>query len=155
MDYVSNTNRDDSLLRNSNIKQDNMKSSLYHLQINVSDPKKSFPFYKDLFGYFEYMILNESEGHIGFSNGTTDFWFIATDKKFETLHFHRKATGLNHIAFTVASKENVDTFVTEFLKPRNISPLYNSPKAFPEYSPQYYAVFFEDPDRIKIEVVYK
>lgn len=132
-----------------------MKTSLYHIQLNISDAKKSIPFYKDLFGYFEYKIIDESEGHLGVSNGTTDFWLIETEEPFKASTFHRKNTGLNHLAFKVEKKADVDKFIDEFLKPRNIIPLYDSPKEYPEYSESYYAVYFEDLDRIKLEVVFK
>ena len=132
-----------------------MKTSLYHIQLNVSDAATSFPFYKDLFHYFEYKIIDEGEGYLGVSNGTTDFWIMTTEEKFKNANFHRKNPGVNHLAFQVEKKEDVDTFVKDFLKPRNISTLYETPKAFPEYTPNYYAVFFEDPDRIKLEIVYK
>lgn len=131
-----------------------MKTSLYHLQLNISDAEKSLPFYKDLFAYFEYKIIDESPEHIGVSSGTTDFWLIETEKEFKGNLFHRKNTGINHLALKVSSKEEVDKFVEEFLKPRNIPTLYGTPKVFPEYKQGYYAVFFEDPDRIKLEVVY-
>lgn len=130
-------------------------TNLYHVQFNVSDAPKSFPFYKDFFNYLGYKVTDESPEHIGFSNGTTDFWIIETEKAFKAIGFHRKNTGLNHLAFRLESKEVVDTFVLYFLKPRNISPLYNSPKMFPEYGGDYYAVYFEDPDRIKLEVMFK
>lgn len=131
-----------------------MKTSLYHLQLNVSDPKVSLPFYKKLFAYFEYDIIDESDEHIGVSNGTTDFWIMATEAKHLDKTFHRKATGLNHLAFRVSSREDIDRFNSEFLLANNIDSLYDSPKEFPEYNQEYYAVFFEDPDRIKLEVVF-
>lgn len=131
-----------------------MKTRLYHIQINVSSAKKSLPFYKDFFAYFGYKIINESLEHIGVSNNTTDFWIIETEKEFKQNLFHRKNTGINHLAFRVSSKEDVDKFVEEFLRPKKIVTLYNTPKLFLEYKSGYYAVFFEDPDRIKLEVVY-
>jgi len=131
-----------------------MKSSLYHIQLNVSDVTVSLPFYKKLFDYLEYKIIDESEEHIGVSNGTTDFWIIQTEKPHLRNKYHRKNTGINHLAFRVSSKEEVDRFVTEFLKENNLKALYDSPKEYPEYHESYYAVFFEDPDRIKIEVVF-
>ena len=48
----------------------------------------------------------------------------------------------------------MDRFHKEFLKPRKIKTLYSTPKKFPEYTKDYYAVFFEDPDRIKLEVCF-
>lgn len=49
----------------------------------------------------------------------------------------------------------VDAFVNDFLTPRQIEPLYGGAKAYPEYTPGYYAVYFEDPDRIKVDVAYE
>ena len=49
----------------------------------------------------------------------------------------------------------VDSFVEGFLSPRRIETLYGGAKAYPDYGQSYYAVYFEDPDRIKIEVVYE
>lgn len=132
-----------------------MKSFIYHIQVNVSDSKVSFPFYKDFLGYLDYKISFEDETTLGTTNGTCDVWVIQTDGKYKVNKYNRKNTGLNHISFGVYSKEDVDTFVKEFLIPRNIKQLYESPKEFKEYQEGYYAVYFEDPDRIKIEVVYK
>lgn len=131
-----------------------MKATVYHLQINVSDLQKSVAFYQDLLGYFGYEAIHKDKYAAGFSNGTTDFWLVHTGIKYQKNQFHRKNIGLNHIAFRVNSKDDVDKFCEEFLKPKKIAALYNSPRKFPEYTDKYYAVYFEDPDRIKLEVVY-
>ena len=102
-----------------------------------------------------YKITDESPEHIGVSNGGTDFWIIETEEAHKENKFHRKNTGINHLAFRLNSKEEVDKFVNEFLKLREIPTLYDTPRVFPEYGGEYYAVFFEDPDRIKLEVMYK
>lgn len=129
------------------------KASLYHIQLNVSS-EKSLTFYKEFFEYFDYKIIDEDEEHVCFSNGTTDFWIILTDKEYLGNKFNIKNVGVNHLAFRVDSKKKVDDFVNIFLKKRNIIPLYNSPIDFPEYNDGYYSVYFEDPDRIKLEIVY-
>lgn len=132
-----------------------MKNFLEHISINISDPEKSFPFYKNLFLFLDYKIIKDKKDDIAFrKEGTPDFWFKKTEQKYIANEFHRKNTGLNHLAFKVDSKEEVDRFFNEFIKPRDIKTLYNTPKPFPEYEPNYYAVFFEDPDRIKLEVFY-
>lgn len=130
-----------------------MKASIYHIQLNISDPKTGLPFYRDLFAFLDYKIVSESEDHIGVSNGTCDVWVIATEERFVKAGFHRKNTGINHIAFKTSTRKEVDRFVDEFLKPRGIETLYNTPRHFPEYSGGYYAVFFEGPDRLKLEVL--
>lgn len=131
-----------------------MKSFVYHIEIKVSDIEKSFPFYKDLLGYLGYNISYEDNIILGMTNRTCDIWICKTEDKYKENKYHRKNVGLNHIALGVYSKEDVDTFVKEFLEPRSIKPLYNSPKEFKEYRDGYYAVYFEDSDRIKLEVVY-
>ena len=129
--------------------------SLYHVQINVSNAKESLLFYKNLFAFLGYHIIDQSPSHLGVSNGTTDFWIIETEKAHQSKGFHRKNTGINHLAFRVSSRSDVDTFVEKFLAPAKISPLYGGPREFPEYDKGYYAVFFEDPDRLKLEVTFK
>jgi len=130
-----------------------MEAKLEHLSINVSNPKVSLPFYRDLFRYLGYEIIRDEIDSIAArKEGTPDFWIGVTEEKYLENKFHRKNTGLNHLSFFPTYKKDVDTFYEEFLKPRGIQPLYNSPRLFPEYTPDYYAVYFEDPDRIKLEV---
>jgi catechol 2,3-dioxygenase-like lactoylglutathione lyase family enzyme len=96
----------------------------------------------------------EDKISIGFLNPPNQIWLVKTQDKYKHISYHRQHTGINHIAFGVESAKLVDTFYEIFLKPRKIIPLYQSPKLFPEYTPDYYAVYFEDPDRIKLEVLF-
>ncbi len=131
-----------------------MKAALAHVQLNVADFAKSEVFYRDLLGYFDYKVVSEGKGYVGMSNGTVGFWIMDVSADRRGNAFHRKNPGVNHFAFKVSSKDEVGRFVEEFLQPRSIATLYETPKAFPEYTPDYYAVFFEDPDRLKIEVTF-
>ncbi|MGD0387428.1 MAG: VOC family protein [Tepidisphaeraceae bacterium] len=128
-----------------------MKALLYHIQLNVSD----IDFYRELFNFLEYRVKDDGRDYLGATDGQTDIWVMRTDKAYDALPYHRKARGLNHLAFRVPRREDVDRFSREFLGPRNLPTLYNSPRAFPEYHPDYYAVYFEDPSRIKLEVVFR
>lgn len=131
-----------------------MKARVYHVQVNVRDAAASLPFWKALLGYLEYRVVHEEAGVAGFSNGTTDLWLMAADAPHRGAGFHRKRAGLNHVAFRVDQRGDVDRFHREFLEPRGLPALYGTPREFPEYAPGYYALFFEDPDRIKLEVVH-
>lgn len=131
-----------------------MKARVYHVQVNVRDASRSLPFWKAVLGYLEYRTVHEEGDVAGFSNGTTDLWLIGTEEAHAGAGFHRKRAGLNHVAFRVERREDVDRFRREFLLPRGIPTLYDTPREFPEYAPGYYAVFFEDPDRIKLEVTH-
>jgi len=131
-----------------------VKAFLYHVQINVADAATAIPFYRALFGYFEYTTIMETRDLLAVSNGTTDFWLIETPRERRNRGFHRKNTGLNHLAFGVRERPDVDRFVAEFMTPRGLPALYDSPRDYPEYREGYYGVFFEDPDRLKIEVAH-
>ena len=100
-----------------------MKASIYHLQINVRAAAVSLPFYKDLLGYLEYRVLHESRQVAGFTDGSADIWIIETDARFAAAGFHRKRMGLNHVAFLVGRRDEVDRFRDEFLRVRGIPAL--------------------------------
>lgn len=131
-----------------------LRARLGHVGINCSNSGRSFRFWKDLLGFLGFSITAE-KNHFDASDGTVSLCVQVAAKKATRAGFHRQATGLNHIAFRVASRTQVDEFVEAFLKPRRIESLYGGAKSYPEYGDGYYAVYFEDPDRIKIEVVFE
>jgi len=131
-----------------------VRAEVYHLQINVRDAAVSLPFYRALLGYLEYRTVYESETVAGFSGRGADIWVIATEPAHAAHGFHRKRTGLNHVALRVEHRADVDRFRDDFMTPRGLGALYRTPREFPEYRPGYYAVFFEDPDRLKLEIVH-
>ena len=131
-----------------------MKARLYHLQVNVADASRSLPFYKALLGYLEYRTVYETDAMAGFSGRGTDIWVGGVASEHTVPGFHRKRAGLNHLAFRVDRREDVDRFQAEFMAPRRLAALYGTPREFPQYRPGYYAVFFEDPDRLKLEIVH-
>lgn len=131
-----------------------MKATIGHIGINVSNDAESFDFWKNLLGFLEFAIFPDGN-HFDATDGHTYLCVQVTKPGHEEPKFHRKRTGLSHIAFLVDSPDSVDQFVTDFLVPRSLVPLYggaHSPEGYPD---GYYAVYFEDPDRMKIEVVYE
>ena len=65
--------------------------------------------------------------------------------------YHRKRIGLNHLAFKCKSRAQVD-LVAKRIKGNGHSLLYEDRHPFAGGN-RYYTVFFEDPDRIKLEVI--
>lgn len=130
-----------------------MQATLGHIGINLSSEETSFPFWQELLTYLGFELMLDGN-HFDASDGHAFLCFSTTKPGYETPAFHRKHTGLNHVAFKLKSAGEVDAFVKGYLEPRGISPLYGGAKAYPEYAADYYAVYFEDPDRIKIEVAY-
>ncbi len=84
----------------------------------------------------------------------TGVWLVQRKERYAKNGFHRKRVGLNHVAFHADDKKKVDQFHKEYLVPKNVTVLYGGPKERPEYTKGYYSVYFEDPDRIKLELVY-
>ncbi len=77
--------------------------------------------------------------------------FVQTRRKYLKTPHHRSATGLNHLAFHARSRKEVD-MVTKELRARGTRILYEDDHPFAG-GRNHYAVFFEDPDRIKVELV--
>ena len=127
-----------------------MNAAIDHMTINVGD----VTFYKGLLTHLGFKtIMNYAYG-FGASDGNASIWVFKTSHAYSSNVFHRKATGLNHVAFRVGTKADVDDFYKQYMIPHGIPALYGGPAEHPEYVPGYYAVYFEDPDRIKLEVMF-
>jgi glyoxylase I family protein len=64
----------------------------------------------------------------------------------------RYAPGFHHCAFSLGSRAEVDE-LHRLLVARRIAVL-DAPAEYPQYTPDYYAVFFQDPDGLKFEAVH-
>jgi len=93
---------------------------------------------------------NWAEGQ-SWRKGETYIVLVQTEQGFVEAGYHRKRTGLNHVAFHARSRHQVDELTT-LLRDKGVLILYEDrhPHAG---GPDHYAVFFEDPNRIKVEVV--
>lgn len=60
------------------------------------------------------------------------------------------APGLHHLCFQVEIRTEVDLC---YEKLRSIGIEVSQPQPYPEYHPEYYAIFFQDPDGIRLEIV--
>src|SRR5690349_18860747 len=130
-----------------------MKAVIGHVGLNLSS-KANLVFWQELLEYLDFKIMPDGKSHFDAWDGRSYLCIGITGSKFKAPSFHRKRTGLNHVALAVESADMVDQFTEKFLKPRGIDPLYGGVKAYPKYIKGYYAVYFEDRDRIKVEVVY-
>lgn len=122
-----------------------------HIEIYVSNYPKSIRFYDRILVPLGWKRLVCQRSHTTFSDGEMKIVLCPTEEKYLKFGYHRKRIGLNHLAFYADSKEQVDRLYHDVLKPYGIQCLYEGQ---PRGEMNYYAVFFEDPDRIKIEVVY-
>lgn len=77
--------------------------------------------------------------------------FVQIEDRFADIPYHRRGVGLNHLAFHAESRQHVDD-ITDQLKSKGVQILYLARHPFAG-GKHHYAVYFEDPDRIKVELV--
>jgi len=114
-----------------------------HISIRVSDYKKSKAFYGRLFDFLGFEISDEYPNTIGWTNGKTRYWIAPAEGRKK----HRIGdVGLHHYAFELRNRKDVDA-LQGFLEEQRIRIVDPAN----EYYEDYYAVFFLDPDGIKLE----
>jgi catechol 2,3-dioxygenase-like lactoylglutathione lyase family enzyme len=127
------------------------RTKLSHVEINVANYIKSIQFYDLILISLGWEKLVSRKDHTTYTDGTLKLIFCPVEETHKSAGYHRKRIGLNHFAFYVETKEMVDEFCREILQKNNIATLYHPE---PKGDNNYYSVLFEDPDRIKLEVVY-
>jgi catechol 2,3-dioxygenase-like lactoylglutathione lyase family enzyme len=127
------------------------KGVLHHIEINVSNINEAREFYGWLLYDLGYRLFQEWEQGFSWTFEKTYLVFVQTEERFLEEGYHRKHTGLNHLAFYVESKEEVDDW-TERIKAKGYTILYEEKHPYAG-GIDHYAVFFEGPDRIKLELV--
>ncbi len=124
---------------------------LHHVEINVSNLPKTIEFWGWLLTELGYEEYQKWDSGISWKHQETYLVFVQAEERFLDIPYHRSRVGLNHLAFHAKSRGHVDE-MTEKLKERGVNILYFDKHPYAG-GPDYYAVFFEDPDRIKVELV--
>jgi glyoxylase I family protein len=136
-----------------------LRGSINHLDLTVGDVAVSEPFYDAVLGWLGFERLELPPG----TTSVRPTWH-ATHPAQRLLSIalcqarpgsgpHDRFTpGLHHLAFQAESREDVDA-CHRFLLERGVTVL-DPPAEYPQYWPVYYAVFFADPDGLKLEFVY-
>jgi glyoxylase I family protein len=128
-------------------------TGVHHVDLVVSSIERSLPFYTQLLGPLGYHSVNEVEGEQG-----ETIWYISgpgtsiglRESQVDDVAFDRYRVGIHHIAFEAASRSQVDERA-EWA--RTQTELESEPQEY-SYLPGYYAVFFYDPDGLKLEIVH-
>jgi len=117
-----------------------------HIVIRVGDFATSKAFYGKLLGFLGFKPMEHYADAAGWSNGKTRFWIGEADAEGKK-HKHRIGNiGFHHYAFELGSRAEVDA-LGAFLQ--KLGARIVDPPA--EYYDDYYAVFFLDPDGLKLE----
>jgi glyoxylase I family protein len=129
-------------------------TGVHHVDLVVSSIERSLPFYRDLLGPLGYHRISEVEGERGES-----IWYLGgpgtgiglRQAQSESPAYDRYAVGLHHLAVEAYSRAVVDERA-EWLRSQGAE-IESGPEEY-AYIPGYYAVFFYDPDGIKLEIVH-
>lgn len=123
---------------------------IHHIELYVSDLKASKRFWGWFLGELGYEPFQKWDSGISWKKDDFYLVFVQTEERFLEQGFHRRRIGLNHLAFHAESREQVD-MMTEKLLERGYHVLYRD--SHPYAGGAHYAVYAEDPDRIKVELV--
>lgn len=137
-----------------------MKSfgAIHHIDITVSDPERALEFYDFVLPLMGFRRIEDAEEgplwagahvEVGLQTARTRSEAAQTGS---TAAHDRRSPGLHHLAFTAPTREAVDALYAELQAANAV--IFDSPAEYPHYAPGYYAVFFADPDDIKLEYVY-
>ena len=123
-----------------------------HLVLGAGDFMRSKAFYGKLLGFLGFKLKHGYTDMAGWSNGKTLFWIAAADAQRKKRKHRKGDIGFHHYAFELASRADVDA-LGEFLAANKMT-IVDPPGEY--YDDCYYAVYFTDPDGMKLEgMVYK
>ncbi len=126
----------------------------HHLDLTVTDLARSIAFYDKVLGELGYTRTGEYAGDV-------PCWALPTSGPCFSIGLHkarsrvahdRDAAGFHHLALHTDSRASIDAFHA-FLLREGIKVL-DAPTEY-DYTPGYYAVFFADPDGLKLELVHE
>lgn len=124
--------------------------TLDHLYVSVADLARSEAFYDPvmkLLGFRKGTTPIEGEPHLHYFNRVMAY--TLRPARADSPH-DPYAPGLHHVCFRMAEREEVDR---AFEGLRELGVAASPPELHLQYAADYYATFFEDPDRIRLELV--
>jgi glyoxylase I family protein len=129
-----------------------MSAGIDHTIITVNNYDAANHFYSWLLPKIGYTGGEHDYGTMkGWTGRGISFWIKQADSRFAGDTFHKDRVGLCEIAFRGESRAQIDTLAKEM--ETHGGRILDPPKEY-DYAPGYYAVFFTDPDGIKLEVVH-
>ena len=135
------------------------RGSISHIALTVSDLERSAAFYNKVFEFIGFKRVEVPESTQQAMKTRLNAWVgpgysisIRPSKGESARRLHdRNAPGFNHMAFSAEDRSDVEKLY-ELLKQMGATVL-DAPAEYP-YSPGYFAVYFADPDGLKLEFAY-
>lgn len=134
--------------------------SLSHLDLTITDPDRSIPFYDivlPLLGYRRISVEPGTTAVVCWSSADANksVFSIALEharRAGKQRRYHRDAPGLQHFALHVDSRADVEQLYAQLVA---LGITIHDPPAEYTYTPGYYAMSCQDPDGLVLELVYE
>src|SRR5581483_5522816 len=120
-----------------------------HLVLSVGNFARSKEFYDKLLKFLGFRLKHDYDGMAGWGNGKTLFWIAQADAQGRKRKYRKGDIGFHHYAFELKSRRDVDA-LGGFLKKIGAD-IADPPGEY--YGRDYYAVYFTDPDGMKLEAM--
>jgi glyoxylase I family protein len=118
-----------------------------HIDLVVGSLERSLPFYEGLLRPLGWKWTRQVRGE----RGETIHYLWGTGGRLDS-SYDRYGVGLHHLAFPARSRRQVDERAAWLSE---VAANIESGPEEHEYTPGYYAVFFLDPDGMKLELVHR
>jgi glyoxylase I family protein len=127
---------------------------MHHIDLTVADVARSAPFYDAVLAFMGYRRLKTTDDLVLWKLDLPDGHSCEMAvRRAHRDHAHDRYTaGLHHFAWAASSRDEVDRM--HALLQKIDAPILDAPADYPQYGTGYYAVFFADPDGLKLEFVY-
>lgn len=133
-----------------------------HIQITVQDFEASEKFYDKLLPILGFDLSKKGKGRVE----ANDFDVVeyvhdniviginSPRKELKDVQVHRRRPGsLHHLAFRAESEAQIDELYPLILEIG--ADIVEPPKFYPQHGSHYYALFFKDPNGIKLEIMFE
>ena len=130
-----------------------MRGTMHHIDLTVTDLGISAPFYERVLGFMGYAKSKTDADGIDLdlqtAGGMCSVGVRCAHRKRE---HDRYTPGLHHFAWRADSRADVEALY-RLLQDMGAS-ILDAPADYPQYGAGYFAVFFADPDGLKLEYVH-
>src|SRR5579864_1071168 len=135
-----------------------MQGSVHHVDLTVTNVAASLPFYEKILTFMGYARAHEDGRGVDWdlkhqSGAFTSIGIKMAEGDGQHRHHDRYSPGLHHLAWCADSRADVDNLYA--LLTGIGATVLDAPAEYSQYGNGYYAVFFSDPDGLKLEYVHQ